>query len=101
MKHIISAAAVALLAVAVAAPAQAYQCKSFPTQSVGIHKLKIKARVKSRINWSANVKSQFGMAWSVWKIAKHKSISCVKINTNAGKQWRCLASARPCKYVVQ
>ena len=43
MKHIISAAAVALLAVAVAAPAQAYQCKSFPTQSVGIHKLKIKA----------------------------------------------------------
>ncbi len=81
--------------------AHAYACKSYPTQAVGVRKLKFKARVVARNGWSSIVKSNLGLPWSVWKIAKNKSITCVKINTNQGKKWRCLASAKPCKYVVQ
>ncbi len=101
MKPIAVALAGSLLAVVVSAPAQAYQCKSFPTQAVGVSKIKFKARVKSRKGWSLNVKSQFGLPWSVWKIAKAKSNTCAKINTNIGKQWRCLASGNPCLVVVK
>ena len=101
MKNIARIAGVTFLALAVVTPAQAYQCKSYPTQAVGIHKLKIKARLKARPGWSANVKGQFGLPWSVWKIAKSRSITCAKINTSEGPKWRCLASAKPCLYVVQ
>ena len=82
-------------------PAMAYACKSYPIQTVGVRKLKFKARVVARNAWTASAKSQYGQAWSVWQIAKDKSITCSKISTNQGKQWRCLASAKPCKYVVQ
>ena len=101
MKHLISAAFVALLALAFTAPAHAYQCKTYPTQAIVVNKLKIKARSKARTAWGTNAKSQFGLPWSVWMIANSKSNTCVRIRTNSGKQWRCLASAKPCLYVVQ
>lgn len=82
-------------------PALAYACKSYPTQAVGVRKLKFKAHKVARIGWGNIVKSNLGQAWSVWQIAKNKSITCSKINTSQGKKWRCLASAKPCKYVVQ
>lgn len=75
----------------------AYQCKNYPHQAVGIRKLKGVASVQSRKNWSATAKAKFGMAWSVWPLAKGKSVSCVKLNDG---RWRCLASAKPCLYVV-
>ncbi len=81
--------------------AKAYSCKSYPTQAVGVRKGKIKARIVARKGWSSIVKSNLGVPWSVWSIAKNKSITCAKINTNQGKKWRCLASAKPCLYVVQ
>lgn len=81
--------------------AQAYACKSYPTQAVGVRKGKFKARNVARKGWSINVKSQFGVPWSGWSIAKNKSITCTKINTNQGKKWRCLSSAKPCLYVVK
>lgn len=87
--------------IATSTDALAYACKSYPTQAVGVRKLKYKANVIARKGWSSIVKSNLGLPWSVWKIAKQKSITCVKINTSQGKKWRCLASAKPCKYVVQ
>ena len=81
--------------------AQAYSCKSYPTQAVGVRKGKIRARNVARNGWSSIVKSNLGVPWSLWSIAKNKSLTCTKINTNQGKKWRCLASAKPCLYVVQ
>lgn len=76
--------------------ASAYQCKGYPTQAVGVHKLKVVAHGKASKNWSASVKNQFGLSWSVWSIAQAKSINCSK----QPDRWICLASAKPCNYVV-
>lgn len=81
--------------------AKAYSCKTYPTQAVGVRKGKIKARIVARKGWQSIVKSNLGVPWSLWSIAKDKSLTCVKINTNQGKKWRCLASAKPCLYVVK
>lgn len=98
---LLQAAIAATIAFSFVAPAHAYQCKTYPTQAVGISKFKHKARVKARKGWSNVVKGQLGQAWTVWQIAQNKHLSCAKINTNSGKKWRCLASAKPCLYVVQ
>lgn len=86
-----------LTAPVITTSAHAYQCKNYPTQSVGLANLRMAARAKSRQNWTNSVKSQFGLPWSVWNISNNKSISCSKLDA----QWRCLASAAPCLYVVQ
>jgi hypothetical protein len=90
-------AAIAVASVFVAQPASAYQCKTYPSQSHGIAATKLAAQAKSKSNWSNNVKSSLGLAWSVWAIAKDRTVDCVKLNSG---QWRCLASAKPCLYVV-
>jgi hypothetical protein len=77
--------------------ASAYQCKGFPTQAIGVHKLKVVAHGKASKNWTASVKNQFGLSWSVWSIAQARSITCNK----QPDRWICLASARPCNYVVR
>jgi hypothetical protein len=90
--------AAATMALALAAEtAEAYQCKNYPHQAVGVRPLKGVASVAARKNWSNTAKSQYGLSWSVWSIAQSKSVSCVRLNTG---KWRCLASAKPCNYVV-
>ncbi len=92
--------ALALLAGSATIPsgqAHAYACKAYPTQANGIHRLKVIAKKKSRTNWTNSVKAQFGLSWSVWSIAQNKSVTC---NKN-GSKWICLASAKPCNYVVK
>jgi len=86
-------------AVTMPGEAQAYACKSYPNQSVGVRKGKIMARVAARKNWTANTKSKYGLSWSVYNIAKDKSLTCSYLQNQ--KKWRCLASAKPCHYVVQ
>lgn len=81
------------------APAHAYACKSYPTQAIGIRKGKALARSRARSGWSNSVKAQFGVPWSLWGLAKSKSITCSYMDNI--KKWRCLASAKPCLYVVQ
>lgn len=95
------ATGVTLSSVSISTPAMAYACKSHPVQTVGVRKLKFKAHKVARIGWQNYAKTHYGQAWSVWQIAKSKVINCSKISTNQGKKWRCLASAKPCKYVVQ
>ncbi|GJM01736.1 MAG: hypothetical protein DHS20C08_02370 [Rhodomicrobium sp.] len=92
---------VALSTVSLPGSAKAYACKSFPNQTVGVRKGKIMARIAARKGWVSNTKSQYGLSWSVWKVAQGKSLTCSKISTNQGLKWRCLASAKPCNYVVQ
>jgi hypothetical protein len=90
-------ATIAVASAVMAQPAFAYQCKTSPTQAVGIAAGKIVAQGKSKTNWTNNVKSSLGLAWSVWTIAKDRDVDCTKLNSG---QWRCLASAKPCLYVV-
>lgn len=93
---LIALAALAATATLLAGTASAYQCKGYPTQAVGVHKLKVVAHGKASKNWSASVKNQFGLSWSVWSIAQARSINCNK----QPDRWICLASAKPCNYVV-
>ncbi len=93
---ILSAAAAVTMIVA-APSASAYQCKNYPHQAVGVRPIKGAASVAARQNWSSTAKSQYGLSWSVWSIAKNKTVDCVRLDTG---KWRCLASARPCNYVV-
>lgn len=90
-------AAVAIAAPWSATPAQAYQCKNSPHQAVGVRAGKAIASVAARRNWSATAKTQYGLSWSLWNIATSKQSDCVRLNTG---RWRCLASAKPCNYVV-
>jgi hypothetical protein len=77
--------------------ASAYQCKTGYTQ-VQVHMpTRMAARKQARKSWSLKVKNDLGLAWSVWKIAKHKSNKCNK----SGQRWICKAKAKPCLYVVQ
>ena len=76
--------------------ASAYQCKGYPTQAASVHKIKAVAHGKASKNWTASVKNQFGLSWSVWSIAQARSINCNK----QPDRWICLASAKPCNYVV-
>ncbi|MBR2536020.1 MAG: hypothetical protein IKE66_08100 [Hyphomicrobium sp.] len=94
---IAAGAAVSIAAPWNVTPAQAYQCKNSPHQAVGVRAGKAIASLAARQNWSATAKTQYGLSWSVWNIATSKQSDCVKLNTG---QWRCLASAKPCNYVV-
>jgi hypothetical protein len=93
MRVAVIAAAVAVMA----GPAGAYQCKTSPTQATATHAVKITAQGQSKKNWSAIVKSNLGLSWSVWTIAAGRSVTCNKL---ASGKWTCLASAKPCNYVV-
>jgi hypothetical protein len=93
---LIALTAMAAAAALLADTASAYQCKGYPTQAVGVHKLRAVAHAKAPKNWAASVKSQFGLSWSVWSIAQAKGVTCNK----QPDRWICLASARPCNYVV-
>jgi len=100
ISKIINAAAVAAI-VAVSMPATttpslAYSCKVYPEQADAYLKTKFAARAKAIKNWSTKTKNQYGLAWSVWDIAKDKTVECKLVN---GK-WTCKAKAKPCLYVV-
>jgi hypothetical protein len=55
------------------------------------------SRIQARKSWSIKVKGRLGQAWSVWQIARNKSVKCEK----SGQRWVCTAKAKPCLYVVQ
>lgn len=95
------ATGVTATSLSISTPAMAYACKSYPVQTVGVRKGKLKARRVAKIGWRNYAKTHYGQPWSVWQIAKSKIVNCSKISTNQGMKWRCLASAKPCKYVVQ
>ncbi len=74
--------------------ASAYQCVSVYTQAK-VHKpTRLGARIQSKKSWTYKVKTNHGLAWSLWQIAKHKTVSCEK----AGQRWVCTARAKRCKY---
>ena len=100
MKRFYSVAVASVLACMLVAPAQAYQCKSSAITAVGVHNLKFRAHNTAPRNWTKRVKDKYGLAWSVHKIAQSKSISCDKVEIAGVKKWRCIASAKPCLYVV-
>lgn len=101
MKSLNIALAAAVLALSVptvmTSTASAYQCRTNYTK-VQVHMpTKMAARMQARKSWSYKVKTNQGLAWSVWKIAKNKKIRCKK----SGQRFICKARAKACLYVVQ
>ena len=75
--------------------AQAYECKPFRTQLSATKNLKTKAKRQARANWQSNIRTRFGLPWSLWQHAKGKRINCRK----ADQKWTCHAVAKACKWV--
>jgi len=105
LKHLSIAAASLVLALTVSNTAfvdraEAYQCKTTKLWGNGVHKRKPFAAAAARAEWTANARSQFGLPWSVLKIAKNKKKECKRWSQDRTK-WHCLIEAEPCKYVVQ
>lgn len=94
---VIAASMLAISMIVSAAPAVAYQCKGYPHQAVGVRMAQSIAKFAARQNWQSSARSMYGNSWALWKLAKAKNISCVRLNSG---QWRCLTSARPCNFVV-
>lgn len=91
-------AAATLATVSASTPAAAYACKSSPHQAVGVRFLQPAAKAAAIKNWQSSAKASFGLSWSLWNYASDKSNTCAKLSSG---KWRCLASAKPCNYVVQ
>jgi hypothetical protein len=99
-RHLLGAIAAFAIAVAISASlpgsAEAYQCKNSYKQGEGIHNLAHIARAAAKAAWTANAKNAYGLAWSVWDIAKSKSQNC----SHTGGAFYCIYKAQPCLYVV-
>jgi hypothetical protein len=93
----ILAAVVAVIPLALAGSAQAYQCKAVKTQAESLGNTRFAAKASARSFWSTAVKNKYDLAWSVWDIAASKSESC----NWTGNKFYCIIKARPCLYVVQ
>lgn len=100
-------AALAIVTVAVplsAGRAQAYACVSQYAQGVGVSGSKSQAEGLAKNKWTASVKGYLGLSWSVWNIAKSKSVTCAKRRAPGSRGkilYKCTARAKPCNYVVQ
>lgn len=82
---------------ALSSDAHAYACKSNKFSGAATKHTKFGARLGARKSWESHMKNSFDLSWSVWSIAKNRSIQCHK----TGTKHTCLALARPCQYVVQ
>ena len=82
-----------------ASPASAYQCKKSHHYEVGQgnHPQATVAQALAKQHWQGKIKSQYGLPWSVWNIAKGKQLNCTPAG---GGMTICVARARPCKYVT-
>lgn len=93
----ISLAAVSVFAVA---PASAeYTCKNSHSyeSAAGVNPNPAIALKIAKAGWQSKMKSQHGLPWSRWAIAKGKQTNCVN---SGGNQKTCIVRARPCKYVT-
>jgi hypothetical protein len=77
--------------------AQAYQCKGNAYSGAATKSVLFKAKAGARRSWEQSMKDQFDLSWSLWSIAKNRSIECHM----TGTKHTCLALANPCRYVVQ
>ena len=93
----ILAAVVAVIPLALAGSAQAYQCKAVKTQAEALGNTKAGTKASARGFWSTTVKNKYDLAWSVWSIAASKSETC----NWTGTKFYCIIKAKPCLYVVQ
>jgi len=92
--------AMAVAPLLTAGPASAgYACKGSHSyaSAAGVHPSAPTATHIAQKRWQGKMKNQYGLAWSVWAIAKGKQVQCVNAG---GNQKTCVVKARPCKYVV-
>jgi hypothetical protein len=97
LRRTILAGVVAVIPLALAGSAQAYQCKYLKTQAEALGNTVAGTKASARGFWSTAVKNKYHLSWSVWDIAAAKSESC----NWTGTKFYCIIKARPWKYVVQ
>lgn len=95
-------AIVSAAAALTAGKAEAYACMSQYAQGVGVGNSQGAATANAKAKWTSSVKGYLGLPWSVWNIAKGKSVVCEKKRANRSGRfyYKCIARAKPCKYVV-
>ncbi len=95
----LSALAVAALASPMtSSSAHAYACKNSPTVTVAVQKHQNTAYHQAVAKWKGKTKSDYGLSWSVWEIAKNKTVNCGQVG---GGNIACYATGKACNYVVQ
>lgn len=92
----LAVAAVAMIGLS--SGASAYQCKNANTVGNFATTSQPAALAAARAIWTANVKGNYGLSWSVWDIAAGRQENCV---AGGGGSFICTVRARPCNYVVQ
>jgi hypothetical protein len=97
LRRTILAGVVAVIPLALAGSAQAYQCKALKTQAEALGNTAAASKAAARGFWSTKVKNRYDLSWSVWNIASAKNEHC----NWTGNKFYCIIKARPCKYVVQ
>lgn len=84
--------------------AGAYVCMGQYAMSTGISTSQSQAGSIAKSKWTSWVKGKLGLSWSVWDIAKNKSVICKKRRgrgTRGKTFYTCVAKANPCNYVVK
>lgn len=70
-------------------------CKTHSHSSTGSASgIQYLASVSAKYAWKSAVASHDGVSYSIWSLAKNKSVSCKKSGANT--TWVCTAKGQPC-----
>jgi hypothetical protein len=94
---ILAALSLGLTALGITGQAQAYQCKTQNEQASSVGLGQASTLSQARKKWTDAVRSEHGLAWSVYTIASAKQEGCAFAG---GGTYACTAKAKPCLYVV-
>lgn len=97
---LMAVAGLMVMASAVAAPAQAKECKADPViaESRPYVSRSFGAFPASLVSWKKEAKSQYGDGWDLWRRSEDKDIRCEQVSLpgKSFKRWVCTRTARPC-----
>lgn len=98
LRNVAPVAGAAIMVLALAGGASAYQCKTTAESVVSSGSSQGSALGAGIAQWTAKVRGKHGLAWSVYSISVPVSQAC---QPAGGGGTQCVVAARPCKYVVQ
>jgi hypothetical protein len=97
-RPILLLASLGIATLALAAPAQAYQCRSQPETAALSSPNQAAALAGAKAAWTGKVRGKLGLPWSVWTIAAAPQQACAAAG---GGAFICSVAAKPCLYVVE
>jgi len=98
VRSLLSLIATCLLAVLIAAPANAKTCKKYRMSGLSAWNItSVGARVGARRAWRRKARARYGSRYASWSRANAKSIGCWTVKRRGLRRQRCRAWARPCR----